>query len=845
MARNPQDLPQDASHLPSRAEAARQRAAAAEAQAATRARSAQAPQTPPAPPVAASSTRDQAAASSSASPQRRSVIQRQQPELPEFDWPEPATSRKGSRRAAGSRKAGGKKQGKKKSWARRIGKGIAFSILFLVLASLGAFGYLYNRLAIPAADEVALAQTTTVYYNDGTTRMGTFSEVNRTIIDAATLPDYVPHAIVASEDRTFYTNSGIDVRGILRALYTNVTTGSRQGGSTLTQQYVERYYMGDTTSYVGKAKEAILALKINNQQSKDEIIGNYMNTIYFGRGAYGIEAAAKAYYAKPAKDLTLSEAAMLAGIIPAPSVWDPAIDPEQAKDRWKRVLNLMVEDGWINKTEADAATFPQTVDPNAERKDEWAGPQGYLLEQVRAELKATGAFTDEQIENGGLTIISTIDKAKNEAAIAAANTMNEVEGWNNNTMHLALSSVDPNTGEIVAEYAGHDYLVRQQNAVTQDISAAASTFKTFTLLANQQEGGSIADIYDGRSPRRFDGLAETVENDGGYSFGRINLIKAMQYSINTAFVELNEKIGPEKTFKAAVDAGIPEDTLGLDSTLLNVLGFAAPHNIDLTAAYATIASGGYRITPHIVREVKNGEGQVVYKTIIDPKQVFTAEDLSAVMPALEAVMERGGTGETVATLGRKVAGKTGTSEEQKSAQFIGMIPQLVTAVSMYQSDENGNPVPLTNIGGLDQFHGGDWPANVWLAYMEKATEGMEDIDYPWKVEVPLRVPRVPEVTEPEVRDVPQSTPPVTEPQSTPALDPTLDPEQPPTPTDPDDDPGVNNPDDGDNDNPPDDDDEDNPYPNPPGNGGNGGHDGGGGFVPPPGGGNNNRGRGNG
>lgn len=752
----------DPSHLPSRAEAARQRAAAAEAQADTRARSARTPEpTPqPRPTPAATTVHGQvgAGAPSSAAPQRRSVLQRSHEPRPEYDWPQASTTKSRPKRNAAAPADTTKNVSKGRRWARRIGKGIAFSVLFLVLAGLGVFGYLYNRLTIPAADEVALAQTTTVYYNDGTTRMGTFSEVNRTIIDASTLPDYVPHAIVASEDRTFYTNSGIDIRGILRALYTNITTGSRQGGSTLTQQYVERYYMGDTTSYVGKAKEAILALKINNQQTKDEIIGNYMNTIYFGRGAYGIEAAAKAYYGKSAKDLTLSESAMLAGIIPAPSLWDPALDEEQAQTRWKRVLNLMVEDGWINKAEADAATFPQTVDPNAERTDDWAGPQGYLLEQVRAELKATGAFTDEQIENGGLTIISTIDKAKNDAAIAAANTMNEVEGWNPQTMHLALSSVDPNTGEIVAEYAGHDYLERQQNAVTQDISAAASTFKTFTLLANQINGGSIEDIYDGRSPRRFDGLAETVENDGGYSWGRVSLTKAMQYSINTAFVELNEKVGSDKTLKVAIDAGIPEDTLGLDGTLLNVLGFAAPHNIDITAAYSTIASGGYRITPHIVREVKNGDGQVVYKTIIDPKQVFEATELSGILPALEAVMERGGTGETVATLGRKVAGKTGTSEEQKSAQFVGMIPQLVTTVSMYQSDENGNPVPLTNIGGLDQFHGGDWPADVWLSYMEKATEGMDNIDYPWRVAVrqPTRYIEEPQSAPEPEPEAPQS-----------------------------------------------------------------------------------------
>jgi len=164
---------------------------------------------------------------------------------------------------------------------------------------LAAFLVLYMRLDVPAADEVALAQTTTVYYADGTTEMGTFSDIDRTIIDTSTLPDYVGHAVVASEDRTFYTNAGIDFKGIARALVNNVTGGGRQGGSTLTQQYVERYYMGETTSYTGKIREAVLAVKINREQTKDEILGNYMNTIYFGRGAYGIEAASKAYFGHP------------------------------------------------------------------------------------------------------------------------------------------------------------------------------------------------------------------------------------------------------------------------------------------------------------------------------------------------------------------------------------------------------------------------------------------------------------------------------------------------------------------------------------------------------------------
>lgn len=632
------------------------------------------------------------------------------------------------------------KEKKPKSWLKRISLGIVYAFLLLGVIGVSVFTYLYVTIDVPEADEVALAQTTTVYYADGTTRMGTYSEVNRTIIDTKEVPAYVGHAIVSSEDRTFYTNSGVDLRGIMRALYTNLTTGSRQGGSTLTQQYVERYYVGETTSYGGKLKEAVLAIKINRQQTKDQILGNYMNTIYFGRGAYGIEAAAKLYFGKHARELTLSEAAMLAGIIPAPSAWDPALDLEQAQKRWKRVLDLMVEDGWVSAAEAKAQTFPQTLPLDEVGSQDFAGPQGYLLAHIRQELKASGNFTDEQIETGGLKIVSTIDKPTFDAMVEAANTMNNVEGWKPDAMHVAISSIDPATGEIVAEYGGPDYLKRQQNAATQDIAPAGSTFKVFTLLAHVKNGGSVYDVVSGSSPQYFDGLNAPVSNDGDYSYGMVDLVRATEYSINTAFVAINEKVGADATYRAAIDAGIPEDTLGLDDTLLNTLGFAAPRNIDLATSYATLASGGEKRRPHIVREVSDGAGNVLYRPVNEAERVFSAQEVSDILPAMEAVVGPQGTADRVRRLGLIAAGKTGTSSDQMSAQFVAFTPKLSTAVSMYQSDENGNPVPLENIGGINQFHGGDWPVDVWIAFMEKAGESAKGVDFAWRLKPSVKQP---------------------------------------------------------------------------------------------------------
>ena len=684
-----------------------------------------------------------------------------------------------SRKAAKASSAGKKGPAKKRfRWAKRIGFSILTVFLGVFIAGMAMFLYLYNTLTVPAPDDLALAQKTTVYYADGTTEMGTLGEINRQIIDTTTLPDYVSKTIVASEDRTFYTNNGVDLKGIFRALVNNLRGGARQGGSTLTQQYVERYYIGETTSYTGKLKEAVLAIKINREKSKDEVIGAYMNTIYFGRGAYGIDAAAQAYFGHGAHELTLSESALLAAVIPAPSAWDPAVNPDKAKERWERDLNLMVEDGWITQAERDAAVFPETIDPDTLNSASMTGTNGYLMAQVKQELIASGQFDEDKISQGGLRITSTIVKEHQEQAVAAAEGMNEVEGWDPTHQHVALSSMDPTTGEILAEYAGADYEKRQQNAVTQDIAMAGSSFKPFALLANARLGGTVYDTYSGKSPQYFRGMGTPVYNDGGYSFGNVTLVKATAYSMNTVFVGLNDDVEPENTLKAAIDAGIPEDTVGLNDELLNVLGPSSPHNIDLTTAYSTIANGGERVTAHIVKKVEDSNGKLLYSGDVAPKRVFEVEEVSSIMPALEAVTKGEGTAANVdsAIARLTTAGKTGTSSDQLSAQFVGFVPGMVTTVSMYQSDDAGNSVPLDDVGGLDQFHGGDWPVDVWIDYMKPATANLPGDDFPWKVESNRKVHNnAPTPAPSATTEAPQSAAEPTEtptPTETPSTEPT-------------------------------------------------------------------------
>src|SRR5690606_9711201 len=306
---------------------------------------------------------------------------------------------------------------------------------------------------------------------------GQFSEINRTELPADEIPDSIKQAVVASEDSTFYENRGVSPRGIIRALVNNLSGGARQGGSTITMQYVERYYTGTETSYVGKAKEAVMALKIDQELSKDEILSRYLNTIYFGRGAYGVQEASQAYFGKDAKDLTEAEAALLVAVIPGPSTYDPANNPEKAVQLWDRVITRQVGQVQMTPAEADAIEFPETIDPKSENS--LGGTKGYLLSQVRKELLAQG-FTEDEINTGGFSIVSTIDPKVQESTVEAVENLPDSRPDNN---RVGTVTLDPSTGAIRGMYGGPDYVSQAQNDATQSRMQAGSIFKTFTLIA--------------------------------------------------------------------------------------------------------------------------------------------------------------------------------------------------------------------------------------------------------------------------------------------------------------------------------------------------------------------------
>ena len=600
------------------------------------------------------------------------------------------------------------------------------SFLLLVAALATGFIVAYSVIKVPEPSEFAQAQSTSVYYADGVTEMGTFAEVDRTIIDTTTLPQYVGNAVVASEDRTFWTNSGVDPKGIVRALWNNLRGGATQGASTLTQQYIKNYYVDTTSSYVGKFQQAIMAIKIDRELSKEQILGSYLNTVYFGRGAYGIEAASQAFFGHPASEMTIAESALLAGILPAPSAWDPAIDPEQAASRFERVLDLMLEDGHITQAEHDAAVMPETI--ANDDAEVYGGPNGYLLQMVRAELQADAGLSAEQIDTGGYTIVTTIDKTKQDAAVAAV--ANLPEGHSEN-LRAALVSIDSATGGIVALYGGSDYLTNQVNAATDAVAQAGSTFKPFALVAALENGDTLVNGYSGASPMEIDG--NTFRNFGNVSYPWSNLIRMTAYSINTSYVQLNRDLGAEVTNEVAVRAGYPSDTIGLDSYAQNVLGSASPHTIDIATAFATFSAQGVRHDTHIVASVTNSAGSVAYQPSTNGERVFDQGVMADATYAMQKVVEYG-SGTTALALGRPVAAKTGSSSDNKSAQFVGYTPQITTAVTLYQTGADGSEESITPWGEYDEITGSTYPADIFTEYMATALADLPVVSFPDRTE---------------------------------------------------------------------------------------------------------------
>jgi membrane peptidoglycan carboxypeptidase len=602
---------------------------------------------------------------------------------------------------------------------------IATGFLFLIVGLFAA----YSATDLPKADQRALSQTTIIYYSGGKTEIGRLAAQNRSSVELARVPLPVRQAVLAAEDHTFYSNNGVDPASIVRAAWSNLRGNALQGGSTISQQYVKNVYDQRDRSYKRKIKEVFLAVKVNRQIKKDDILERYLNTIYLGRGAYGIQAASQAYFGKDVDKLTVSQGAFLAGIINAPSLADPrdgAQEKARAQRRWNVVLDAMVTEQWLSPQNRAAQKFPKTTVPR--KQSSMKGQNGYLITMAQAEAAKQLGKTLDQIETEGYKIVTTFNKNLIQDGLKAVKAQlpkNRPKG-----LQVGMASIDPETGAVRAIYGGSDYLKRNRNAATQDTAEAGSTFKPFALVAALKDGVSLDNTYSSASPMRIKG--KKVQNFGNEQFGYINLIKATQHSVNTVYVQLNAEIGPGKTQAAAWDAGIPKDA-NVQKNLVNVLGSANPHPIDMASAYATFAAQGIRRTPYTVQSVTRiADRKEVWNMPLSKtkgKRVFDEAVMADATYAMQQVVN-GGTGSYARQLGRPVAGKTGTSQDSRSAWFVGFTPQLATAVAMYEIGKDGGVVQLKNIGGVSQVTGGSFPVRIWTAYMRAALDGKPILDFP-------------------------------------------------------------------------------------------------------------------
>ena len=619
------------------------------------------------------------------------------------------------------------------------------SVIGLFVLGAAAFGTAYATIDIPQPNDLANAQASIIYYADGKTEMDRVSEVNRESVPLTKIPLHVQQALLAAEDRSFYQNNGVSPSGIARSVVVALKGGPTQGGSTITQQYVKNYFLTQDRTFTRKAKEFIISIKIDRQESKSTILTNYLNTIYYGRGAYGIQTAAKAYFGKDAARLTVAEGALLASVIRGPVFYDPALGATQkasAIARVNYVLDGMVTQGWLGTAARAKITFPKTV---PKPKSSRGGPVGYLTEEVRKELTGKLRLTPDDIDRGGLRIVTTISKKAQDSAVKAVadNLPSEQDAPG---LRAGLTAIRPGDGAIVAMYGGKDYSLIQSNSSTDDTMQGGSTFKVFGLLAGLQKDISTRKRYDGFSPQFFPEFVSEedsrgrVRNFDGEQFGSVTLRTALAHSVNTVFAQLNIDLAEDgKTAsgvkEAAILAGLPKScpgskrartcTTGLGTDMANIFGTASPHVIDMANAFATIAAQGRRSTPYLITRVTSADGNIDYKVKPKLSQAFDASVTADVTEAMTRVVTEG-TGQGALELGRPAAGKTGTSTDNKAVWFDGFTPQLSAAVGIFQ----GDGTKTIKVKNGPEVTGGGYPVDIWTAFMKGALDGEKVIDFP-------------------------------------------------------------------------------------------------------------------
>ena len=640
-----------------------------------------------------------------------------------------------------------------RSWAEQINwlwvrRGVYLTLVVLVLLPIVTFAMAYFIVDVPKPGNIRTNQVSTILASDGSQIAKIVPpEGNRVDVNISQVPVHVRQAVIAAEDRNFYTNPGFSFTGFARAVNNDLFGGGDlQGGSTITQQYVKNALVGSAqhglSGLIRKAKELVIATKMSGEWSKDDVLQAYLNIIYFGRGAYGISAAAKAYFDKPVDQLTVSEGALLAALIRRPSSLDPAVDPKGAAARWNWVLDGMVETKALSASDRAAQVFPTTVPPDQARaQDQTTGPSGLIERQVTKELMELFNIDEQTLNTQGLQVTTTIDPKAQQAAEKAVSKY--LDGQDPD-MRAAAVSIDPHNGAIRAYYGGSD-------ANGFDFAQAGlqtgSSFKVFALVAALEQGIGLGYQVDS-SPLTVDGIK--ITNVEGESCGTCNLAEALKMSLNTSYYRLMLKLkgGPQAVADAAHQAGVATSFPGVDHTLSEdgkggppnngiVLGQYQTRPIDMASAYATLAASGIYHRPHLVQKVVNADGQVLFdagslnnngEQRIDKG---VADNVTAAMQPIAGYSR----GHNLAG-GRPSAAKTGTvqlgdSNANKDAWMVGYTPSLSTAVWVGTVQDN---VPLVTASGAEVY-GSGLPSDIWKSTMDGALKGTSNETFPKPPEI--------------------------------------------------------------------------------------------------------------
>ncbi|MGW6846954.1 transglycosylase domain-containing protein [Streptomyces sp. NPDC054958] len=689
---------------------------------------------------------------------------------PRTDPAGPQQSRSARQQAPHQGRPGKKTRRRRTGWRRFLPtwRMVLGGILLIAVLIGGALVAGYLLVDIPPANAGATAQSNVYLYSDGS-QIARDGEVNRVNVPLSQIPRSVQEAVLAAEDRDFYSERAVDPKAMIRAAWNTATGKGTQSGSTITQQYVKNYYLGQEQTIKRKAKEFFIAIKLGREKSKNYILEGYLNTSYFGRNAYGIQAAAQAYYGKDVNKLTTAEGAYLATLLNSPSAFDVVAHPQsrpRALARWNYVLDGMVKKQWLTPAERATTRFPEPGKVRAAAG--LSGQRGYLVEAIKDYIVDNKILDDKTLAEGGYRITTTIDKRRQTALVDAVDSqmVSKLEPETRKADRLVRAggvSIDPATGKVLAMYGGIDYTKQYVNNATRHDYQVASTFKPFVFAAavendsRTQDGRRITPntIYNGDNKRPVVGgrIRFAPENEGQVSYGNISVNTATDLSVNAVYAQMAVDVGTGKVKKTAIDLGIPENTPNFVPGPAMALGTLQAGVLDMTQAYATLADHGRRTPYTFVEKITKG-GDTIPLPQRTPTQAISREAADTTTSMLVSVVDNG-TGTAALAAGHPAAGKTGTGELDRSAWFAAYTPELVTVISMMGQDpDTGTLESLYGALGEARIGGGGYPARIWAAYTKTALEGTDPVDFDLELQ-PGAAPPPPPSPESEP---PQETP---------------------------------------------------------------------------------------